>query len=169
VSLARSPTGASRQRSLRDVVDNEADAPSLLFLAATTTKRVLEMAVASTLLEQTEVLQGRLDRANAKHLGKSDPHNHNRMDGLRDGSETAIGGITFGASTTILTRQRQVAEHKFQSPFAQAGATLRQLHVLLSDGTATLDGSPAFQKSVPDIRAALVRAAAFVASAETEA
>ena len=46
------------------------------------------MSIASTLLEQTEVLQARLDNANAKHLAESDPHNHNRRDALRDGGET---------------------------------------------------------------------------------
>lgn len=109
--------GAYKQRCLLGAVDNDADPPSLLFLAATT-KRMPSMSVASTLLEQTEGLQGRLDQANGKHLAKTDPHSHNRKNGLRAGAETAIGGITFGAATTILTRQRQVAEHKFQSPFA---------------------------------------------------
>jgi hypothetical protein len=41
------------------------------------------MSIASTLLEQTEVFQARLDNANAKGLAESDPHNHNRRDAQR--------------------------------------------------------------------------------------
>jgi hypothetical protein len=99
------------------------------------------MSTASTLLDRTERLQTRLDTALTKHAKTTLPR---RKDAIKDSVKIGAGKITGGIASAIVERQGRVAEAHFQVPYDQATILLRHLHVILSDGTETLDQSPAF-------------------------
>lgn len=124
------------------------------------------MSTASTLLDRTERLQTRLDNALTKHAKTTLPR---RKDAIKDSVKIGAGKITGGIASAIVERQGRVAEAHFQVPYDQATILLRHLHVILSDGTETLDQSPAFQKVQAEIVAHLTRAEGIVLRAEQEA
>lgn len=124
------------------------------------------MATASALLDKTERLMTRLDVALTKHAKATIPR---RKDSIKDGAEIGAGAASFGLATGIMDRRRRMAEAKFAVPYDQAAMILRHLHLILNDGTSTLEQSPAFQKSRAEIEANLTRAEGIVARAEYEA
>ena len=127
------------------------------------------MSVASTLLDQTEGLQSRLDRAMIKHNLNTDPDREGRLGELKEGTKVFVGILSAGASNNILNKGRLIREHEFRTPYDVATMLLRQIAAILTDGTETLDASRAFQQNLPQLRSSLGAAATQVGLAEKAA